>query len=100
MLASLFRTAAAPAPTVTVDNGGGKADRHYVDDVISAPSQTTPAGNPGVRLLAGESTQARVGGVDEPARQSQDQNGEAPTFAVLWNDTANAPKGKRRIEET
>ena len=54
----------------------------------------------GVRLLAGESTQARVGGADEPARESQDQNGEAPTFAVFWNDTANAPKRKRRIEET
>ena len=38
--------------------------------------------------------------MDEPARKSQDQNGEATTFAVLWNDAANASKGKRRIGET
>jgi hypothetical protein len=51
VFASLYLTAAAPAPTVTVDNGGGKADRYYVDYVdyvTSAPTETTPAGNPGV----------------------------------------------------
>ena len=39
--------------------------------------------------------------MDEPARESQDQNGEAGHYVHgLWNDAANASKGKRRIGET
>jgi hypothetical protein len=40
MFASLYLATAAPAPALAaaLDNGGGKADRCYVDDVIAAPA--------------------------------------------------------------
>jgi len=44
MFASLYLASAAPAPVppAAFDNGGGKADRCYVDDVISAPADSNP----------------------------------------------------------
>jgi hypothetical protein len=44
MFASLYLATAAstPVPPAAFDIGGGKADRCYVDDVISAPADSTP----------------------------------------------------------
>ena len=48
MFALLYLATAAPAPVppAAFDNGGGKADRRYVDDVISAPADIPPVEAP------------------------------------------------------
>ena len=42
----LATAAPAPVPPEAFDNGGGKADRRYVDDVISDPTDIPPVEAP------------------------------------------------------